>query len=325
MTIEVPTLSIVVPFFNERQNVEPFFTRLLPILRRIEEPFEIVCLNDGSTDGTLDALLQQQERTSQIVILDLSRNFGKEAALTAGLDHARGAAIIPMDCDLQDPPELIPHMIARWRDGHEVVLCRREDRSSDGVAKRLSAACFYKVHNLVADVPIPENVGDFRLMDRAVVEAIKSLPERQRFMKGLFAWAGFRQTTLDYTREARHAGRTTWNWWRLWNFGIEGVTAFSTVPLRLWTYVGGVISLLSFLYAGFIIVRTLMLGVDVPGYASLMVVILFLGGLQLISLGVLGEYVGRIQNEAKQRPIYVLRRVYECPTPVVSLAVSKKA
>ena len=301
-------ISVVCPFYNEQDGVELFFAALLPVLDALEDDVEIVCVNDGSADDTLARLRQHQTRDARIRVIDLSRNFGKEAALTAAIDHARGDAIIPIDADLQDPPELIPRMVARWREGFEVVLARRTDRGSDSALKRLTAGWFYRVHNRIADVPIPEDVGDFRLMDRIVVEALRALPERRRFMKGLFSWVGFRSTTLDYRRAPRMAGQTKFNGWRLWNLALEGITAFSSVPLRMWTYIGLALSLTAFAYASFIVLRTLVHGVDVPGYASLLTVTLLLGGVQLIGLGVVGEYVARIYAETKQRPVYIVRQ-----------------
>ena len=308
---ETVELSLVVPMYNEEKGIEAFFGRVIPILDSVTNSYEIVCVNDGSSDRTLDLLLQARERNPRIKALDLSRNFGKEAALSAGLDYARGNAVIPIDADLQDPPEVIPEFVAAWRDGYEVVLGRRADRSSDSLAKRLTAALYYNVHNLVSEVPVPENVGDFRLMDRKVVEAIKLLPERRRFMKGLFAWLGFKAKTIVYRRDIRSAGKSKFSGWRLWNLAIEGITSFSTVPLRIWTYLGLVIASLAFVYGLFIIIQTLIYGISVPGYASLITIVLFLGGIQLLGLGVIGEYLGRVYTESKQRPIYVVRKVYE--------------
>lgn len=228
--------------------------------------------------------------------------------MTAGIDAACGDAIIPIDADLQDPPELIIEMVKKWQEGYDVVLAKRADRSTDSLFKRFSACSFYRVHNWVADFPIPENIGDFRLMDRKVVDILKQLPERRRFMKGLFAWVGFKTFTLEYEREVRIAGTTKFNIWKLWNFALEGITSFSTAPLRIWTYIGFSISLFAFLYAGYYIWRTLTHGIDVPGYASLLTIMLFLGGIQLIGIGILGEYSGRIYIESKQRPIYIIRK-----------------
>jgi glycosyltransferase involved in cell wall biosynthesis len=303
-------ISLVCPFYNEAESVGFFFGRVLPIMDKLGEPFEIVCVNDGSSDETLFALRSIQRNRPGIRIIDLSRNFGKEAALSAGIDFAAGNAVVVIDADLQDPPEVIPELIRHWRAGSEVVLAHRTDRSSDSFFKQLTARWFYRFINHISDNPIPQDVGDFRLMDRRVVDALKLLPERRRFMKGLFAWVGFRTTSVDYVREPRVAGTGKFAGWRLWNFALEGITAFSTVPLRIWTYLGTIIATVAFFYGVAIIVRTLMLGSDVPGYASLLTVSLFLGGVQLIGLGVIGEYVGRIYMESKQRPIYIVREVF---------------
>lgn len=308
-----PIISLICPLYNEEDSLIPFFSRLIPVLRQLGEPCEIICIDDGSQDQTLNQLLQiqiQQEEMLTLVVHELTRNFGKEAALTAGLDMARGEAVIPIDVDLQDPPELIAEMVTLWRRGYDVVLARREDRSSDSWLKRNTAQWFYWMYNKIADIPLPENAGDFRLMDRRVVEAIKLMPERQRFMKGLFVWVGFRSTSIYYVRGTRSAGSSKFNGWRLWNFALEGITSHSTAPLRIWSYFGASIAALSFIYGNFIILRTLIYGVDLPGYASLLTVILFLGGIQLIGLGVLGEYLGRTYMETKQRPVYLLRKTY---------------
>lgn len=305
-------LSLVVPFHNEQAALPAFFARVLPILESIPgTEFEIVCVNDGSTDDTLAMLMVEARREGRIRVVDLTRNFGKEAALTAGIDEASGDAVIPIDADLQDPPELIPTLVQCWRQGAEVVLAQRASRATDSLLKRITAAAYYRVHNCLSDLKIPENVGDFRLMDRTVINALKQLPERHRFMKGLFAWVGYRTVIVPYEREARSAGRSKFSGWRLWNFALEGITSFSTMPLRSWTYIGVAIALGAFGYGAFIVARTLVLGIDVPGYASLLSALLFLGGIQLIGLGVVGEYVGRIYDEAKGRPIYLVRRRYQ--------------
>ena len=307
-----PLISLVVPFFNEGGGVDRFYGAVVPVLDGIADArFEVVCIDDGSRDDTLSGLLALVERDARFRVIELSRNFGKEAALTAGIDAARGDAVIPIDADLQDPPELIPTLIEEWRKGAEVVLARRLDRHSDSMFKRKSAELFYRFHNRLSSVPIPENVGDFRLLDRVAVEALKDLPERQRFMKGLFAWIGFKTAVVDYTRNPRVAGASKFSAWKLWNLALEGITSFSAVPLRIWTYLGGMGAIIAFVYALFIVVRTLVYGIEVPGYASLFVTVLFFGSLQLISVGLLGEYIGRIYLETKQRPIYVIRRRYE--------------
>ncbi|MBU3549912.1 glycosyltransferase family 2 protein [Polynucleobacter sp. MWH-Berg-3C6] len=303
-------ISIACPFFNEEKLVDKFFTRLIPVLNAIKNPFEVICVNDGSTDLTLMKLMEQSKIHKQLVIIDLSRNFGKEAALTAALDYASGSAVIPIDVDLQDPPELIPKMIEVWCGGAEVVLARRRDRRSDTWAKRSSALMFYRIHNMLSESPIPENVGDFRLMDRKVVEAIKDLPESRRFMKGIFAWVGFKTEIIEYTRDERVAGESKFNGWRLWNFALEGITSFSTAPLRVWLYLGIIVASISMSYALIIAFKTIIFGIKVPGYASLIVSTLFLGGIQLVGIGVLGEYIGRIYLESKRRPKYIVREVH---------------
>lgn len=301
------SLSIVCPMHNEEESLAFFFARLLPVLESLGEPFEVICVNDGSLDATLERLFALQQQESRIRVLDLSRNFGKEAALTCGIDHACGDAVIPIDADLQDPPELIVEMVRLWRQGFDVVLAQRVNRSTDHILKRKTAEWFYRLHNAISEPAIPHNVGDFRLMDRKVVEALKLLPERQRFMKGLFAWVGFRQAVIPYAREARQAGESKFSGWRLWNFALEGITSFSTAPLRVWTYLGLAIALSAFIFGAFIVGRAILFGRDLPGYASLITVVLFLGGVQLIGMGVLGEYLGRIYNETKGRPIYIVR------------------
>lgn len=304
-------VSIVVPFYNEAEGVEDFYQAVLSVLEGVPNiRFEVICVDDGSSDNTLLKLIDLTKRDSRFRVIELSRNFGKEAALTAGIDAACGDAVIPMDADLQDPPELIPALISEWKKGAEVVLARRTDRSSDTFMKRKTAEFFYRIHNHLSSVKIPENVGDFRLMDRVAVDALKQLPERQRFMKGLFAWIGFNTVTVDYIRNPRLAGATKFSGWKLWNFALEGISSFSTAPLKIWTYLGAIGTIASFIYASFIIIRTLIYGVDLPGYASLLVVVLFFGSLQLISVGILGEYIGRIYLETKQRPTYLVRRHY---------------
>jgi glycosyltransferase involved in cell wall biosynthesis len=298
-----------VPFYNEEAGVDLFFHRVEPVLEKLGADYEIVCVNDGSRDRTLELLLAHRARNPRVVVVDLSRNFGKDIALTAAIDHTKGRAVIPMDCDLQDPPEAIPALVAKWREGWDMVVAKRASRESDTALKRLSAGWFYKLFNKLSSVPIPENAGDFRLMDRRVVDAVKSLPEGNRFMKGLFAWVGFRTAEIEYVREPRAKGSSKFNFWKLWNFALDGIFSFSSVPLRIWGYVGMAISGFSLLYALYLVVRTLFYGRDVPGYASLMVAILFMGGIQLLSLGIIGEYVGRIYNETKRRPLYLTRSV----------------
>jgi len=304
-----PMLSVVVPVKNEEDAILPFVERVGAVLDAVtaDGGWEILFIDDGSSDATLAAIVALNLSDARIRGLSLSRNFGKEAALSAGLDHARGSAVIPMDVDMQDPPEVLPEMVARWREGHEMVFGVRRSRTEDSLTKRITAGLFYRAHNMVSADKIPQNVGDFRLMDRKVVDVIRAMPERNRFMKGLFAWAGFRQAAVEYDRAERETGKTKYNYWKLWTLALDGITSASTVPLRIWSYVGAIVALFAIGFAGVLAVDTMMFGNPVPGYASIMVSVLFLGAIQLISLGVLGEYVGRILTETKQRPLYVVR------------------
>lgn len=303
-------LSVVAPAYNEEENVEAFYTTLKSVLDALTESWEIICVNDGSQDRTLDLLLAVHERDSRVKVIDLSRNFGKEIALTAGLDHADGAAIIPIDFDLQDPPELISEMVRLWKAGNDVVYATRTQREGESFLKKATASVFYRLISKITHIDIPKDTGDFRLMDRRVLDDLKKLRETHRFMKGLFSWVGYRQISLQYERKPRHAGKTTFNYWKLWNFAIEGITSFSIAPLQMATYFGLIVSFLAFVYAVIIIAKTLLLGEDVAGYPSMMVTILFLGGVQLITIGIIGEYVGRIYDEVKQRPLYLVGRTY---------------
>ncbi|MGJ7913943.1 glycosyltransferase family 2 protein [Massilia sp. LXY-6] len=312
----LPLLSLVVPFYNEEEMIGQFFDRVIPELEGIPGiRFEIVCVNDGSRDRTLEQLIITSRRDGRVRVIDLTRNFGKEAALTAAINEARGDLIVPFDADLQDPPHVIGKLVDKWREGYDVVLAKRVDRESDSLLKKWTAVSFYHFHNDVADVKIPENVGDFRLFTRSVCDALKALPESCRFMKGLFAWVGYRTAVVEYVREARAAGKTKFSGWKLWNFALEGITSFSTLPLRIWTYLGLSVALLAMSRAFYLAARTLIYGVDVPGYASLATAILLLGGIQLIGIGVLGEYIGRIYLESKGRPIYLVRQRFEGTAP----------
>ena len=303
-----PLISIVVPCYNEQDNLAPFLARLHAVLgNESGTHFEIIAINDGSTDQTLTRMLELRATYPQLCVIDLSRNFGKEAALTAGLDHAQGNAVIPIDADLQHPPELIPDMLEKWREGYEVVLARRRDRQHESWLKRHTARLFYRLQQNVAKPPIPADVGDFRLMDRRVVDALRTMRESQRFMKGLFAWVGFNTTTLDYDVAPRQHGHTSFHPLKLIGLAIEGITSFSVAPLRLASLFGFIIALLALGYASLILIQTLIFGIDQPGYASLITTILFIGGIQLISIGILGEYIGRIYAEVKNRPLYIVR------------------
>ncbi len=299
-------LSLLVPMYNESEVIPIFFERILEVLSGLEINWEIVCVNDGSSDDTEDLVRGYAEKDSRIKLVSFSRNFGKEPAMTAALDYASGDAVVPIDADLQDPPEVIGEMLAKWHEGYDVVFAKRASRDSDTVVKRNTAHWFYTLFNRLSDIPIPENVGDFRLMDKRVAEVIRQMPEKDRFMKGLFSWPGFKTATVEFERQNRESGDSKFNYWKLWNFALSGITSFSTAPIRFGTYLGLVIAALSFVYGIYIITKTIFMGVDTPGYASLVVIVLFLGGVQLVSIGLLGEYIGRIYKEVKNRPLYVV-------------------
>jgi len=305
---DVVKLSLVVPVFNEELAIGLFYQAVCAHAELAGHDLELLFVDDGSRDGSARVLERLRREDPRVVVLQLSRNFGKEAALFAGIEHASGEVVVPLDVDLQDPLDVIPRLLEQWRQGADVVLAKRVDRSSDSPLKRLTAEGFYRLHNRIAQTPIEENVGDFRLMSREVVDAIKDLPERNLFMKGILSWVGFDTRVVEYERAPRSAGSSKFNGWKLWNLALEGFTSFSTVPLRLWTYLGGGVALLSLAYAGVMVFRKLVFGNPVPGYPSLMTAILFFGGVQLIGIGVLGEYIGRIYIETKRRPRYVLKR-----------------
>jgi glycosyltransferase involved in cell wall biosynthesis len=299
-------LSLIIPVFNEEEVVKIFISTVEDILIARSISFEFIFVNDGSTDNTYEVLKNLSIQNSKIKIINLSRNYGKEQALSAGLDFATGLAGVPIDCDLQDPPELIIEMYDKWKEGFDVVLAKRIDRTSDGLIKRRTSAAFYNLINTVSDIDIPNNVGDFRLIDRRVIDALKTYPEKTRFMKGIFASVGFKQTTVEYVRPARVAGTTSWNYFGLYKLAVEGFVSFTSIPLKMWSYVGALVSIFSFVYGIYLVVKTTILGADVPGYASLMVVLLVMSGLILLSLGIIGEYISRIFIEVKQRPTYIV-------------------
>ncbi|MCK5241996.1 glycosyltransferase family 2 protein [bacterium] len=305
-------ISIVVPTYNEEEVLGEFHRRLSAMLATLPERVQILYVNDGSTDGTRILLRNFGEKDPRVAILDLSRNFGKEIAMTAGLDHASGEAVIIIDADLQDPPELIPELIKHWRDGYDIVYAKRIARDGESAVKKLTASFFYWIMQNIGRVTIPADTGDFRLLSRCAVAALKQLREQHRFMKGLFVWIGYPQKAVHYRREPRYAGKTKWNYLRLWNLALEGITSFTIMPLKISTYIGFVTALGSLAYGIIIIFRTLFFGNPVPGYPSLMVVILLLGGVQLITMGIMGEYLGRIFNETKNRPLYFLKD-YDTP------------
>lgn len=302
-------ISLVVPVFNEEETINIFYDAVRETLTDYE--MEIVFINDGSHDNTESIIKKLADSDSLVKAINFSRNFGKEPALFAGLENASGDAVIPIDVDLQDPIEVIPQLIAKWLSGADVVLAKRADRSTDSRLKRKTAGWFYKIHNKISSPKIEENVGDFRLLSRSTVDIIKQLPERNLFMKGILSWVGGRVDIVEYTRAERIAGSSKFNGWKLWNLAVEGITSFSTLPLRIWTYLGLIVASFSFVYAIFMIIDKLLFGNPVPGYPSIMTAILFLGGVQLIGIGVLGEYIGRIYVEAKQRPRYIIKDLSE--------------
>jgi len=305
-----PIISIVCPAYNEAEGVGVFLEHLVPVLDGLQKKYEIIFVNDGSEDDTLEVLRQEKKKYNSIRILNLSRNFGKEAALTAGLEHARGEAVIAIDTDLQHPPEVIEQFVKKWEEGYDVVVGKRLSRTGEHPVKKIAARLFYNMHNRISDIKIPADIGDFRLMSRKVIDALKLLPENQRFMKGIFAWLGFKTAVVEYYQEERVAGQSSFNGWKLWNFALDGITSFSTVPLRVWLYIGSLIAAISFVFGLWIAVKTVVFGVETPGYASTMVMILFLGGIQLMGIGILGEYIGRLYKEAKRRPVYILEGEY---------------
>ncbi len=307
---ESPLVSLVVPVFNEQEAVPVFLARVAASVHLPGARLEVIFVNDGSTDGTLAAVLDIAAVRPDVKLVNLSRNFGKEAAMSAGLDHAEGDVVVLIDVDLQDPPELIAAFMEQWRAGYDIAYGLRIDRSGDSRLKAVTASAFYRWFNRISDTPIPPNVGDFRLLDRRVVLALRTLPERGRFMKGLFAWVGFSSVGVPFERPARAVGTSTWNYWRLWNFALEGMVSFSTAPLKIWSYLGGAIACCAVIYALIILVKVLVVGIDVPGYASLIVVVLTGTALNLISLGMIGEYVGRLFVETKQRPVYIVEGTY---------------
>ena len=307
---DTPEISIVCPAYNEEENIEIFLKKLTPVLEKTGMTYEIVFVNDGSRDNTLEVLKRAKKKYPSIRILNLSRNFGKEAALTAGLEHAKGDAVIAIDADLQHPVDTIEEFVKKWKEGYDVVVGKRLSRTGEHPLKKASARLFYNLHNKISDIEIPADIGDFRLMDRKVIESLKTLPENQRFMKGIFAWLGYKTAVVEYYQEERAAGKSSFNGWKLWNFAIDGITSFSTAPLRIWLYLGFVISIFSFLLGFALVIEALVNGITVPGYVSTITMVLFLGGIQLIGIGILGEYIGRIYKEAKRRPTYIIEGEY---------------
>ena len=297
-------LTVIVPAYNEAAVLEVFHERLSRVLDELPLEGSVLYVDDGSADGTWDIIESLVRRDARAGALKLSRNFGKEAAMTAGLDEVDADAVVVIDADLQDPPELIPALIEQWRAGYDVVYATRSARTGETGFKRLTSSAFYRTMERLSDTPVPRDTGDFRLLSRRALEALRQLRERQRFMKGLFAWIGYRQTAVHYQRDPRHAGKTKWNYWRLFQLAVEGITSFSTAPLRVATWTGLSASVLAFGYGLWVLTKALLYGDPVRGYPTLMLVILFLGGVQLLALGVIGEYLGRNYAESKQRPLY---------------------
>ncbi len=311
------TLSIIVPVLNEEDSVPIFLREMIPLLAGVsrdqlgaDASFEIVFIDDGSSDRTVDVIMDASTDHPEIKLVRFSRNFGKEAALAAGLQYASGKAVIPMDVDLQDPPEVVPRMVDQWLKGAEIVNAIRRRRDSDTVVKRFTARTFYKIYNRIADLPIKSDVGDFRLLDRAVVDALNRLSEGSRFTKALYSWVGYRNVDIEYDRAERAAGDTKWKYGKLFRFAFDGIIASTSAPLRVWSYIGLTLGLLAFVYAAAVTFRTLTFGNDVPGYSSIIVVVLLLGGLNLLSLGIMGEYIGRIAQEVRGRPLFVVRETH---------------
>lgn len=306
--LQTPVFSIVVPAYNEATGLEALHARLSSVMNQIGDAWEVVYVNDGSTDATLDVLHRLHARDPSVALVNLSRNFGKEIATTAGLDHTTGQAVIVIDADLQDPPEIIPELVTQWRAGFDMVYAQRRARGGETWLKKATASAFYRLMAHTGRVQLPRDVGDFRLMSRRATDALLQLREHHRFMKGLFAWIGFPSVAVPYDRAPRHAGESKWNYWKLWNLAIEGITSFTVMPLKVATYLGLVVAVFAFLYGVQIVLKTLFFGNPVAGYPSLLAVVLFLGGVQLMTLGVIGEYLGRVFNETKARPLYIVER-----------------
>ena len=326
--MDAPAISIVAPAYNEARNIAAFVAAITPVLEALGEPWEIVFVDDGSRDDTIGMLVAARAQEPRIKVVALARNFGKDVALSAGLAHARGKAVIPIDCDLQHPPELIPELVAKWKAGAEMVLAVRTKRDEEGFFRRALANAYYSVMRRMNDVAIPRNAGDFRLMDRKIVDVINQMPERCRFMKGIFAWPGFKTESVPFQARPRAAGASAWSLFKLWRFALDGLFSFSTAPLKIWTYIGGLAALGAFVYLAITIVQKLVWGIAAPGYASLLIVMLFFSGLSLLSNGIQGEYLARIFEEVKGRPLFVVSRTWGLDEPATAahpIAVARDA
>jgi polyisoprenyl-phosphate glycosyltransferase len=315
--VEAPVISMVAPAYNEARNLPELLAALVPVLESIGEPWEIVFVDDGSRDDTIGCLLAARSQDPRIKIVSLARNFGKDIALSAGLRHARGRAIIPIDSDGQHPPELIPEMVARWRAGADMVVGVRTKRAEEGFVRRTLARAYYGLMRRMTNVEIPPNAGDFRLIDRKIVDVLDQMPERCRFMKGIFAWPGFKTEAVEFQANVRATGRSRWSLFKLWRFALDGLFSFSTVPLKIWTYIGGLSAIGALVYLVITLIQKLAFGIDVPGYASLLIVMLFFNSLLLLSNGIQGEYLARIFEEVKGRPLFVVGRTWGIDEPAV--------
>jgi glycosyltransferase involved in cell wall biosynthesis len=323
--VDSPVISIVAPAYNEAKNLVAFIEAMTPVLDGLGEPWEIVFVDDGSRDDTLGMLLAARSNDARIKVVSLARNFGKDVALTAGLHHARGRAVIPIDCDLQHPPELIPPMVARWRAGADMVIGVRSKRTEEGFLRRTSAQLYYSMMRRMNDVAIPPNAGDFRLLDRKIVDVINDMPERTRFMKGIFAWPGFKTETIEFQANVRAGGQSNWSLFKLWRFALDGLFSFSTVPLKIWTYIGGFAAFGAFVYLLITLIQKLFFGIEAEGYASLLIVVLGFNGLLLLSNGIQGEYIARIFEEVKGRPLFVVGKKWGFDEPTVKLGAGSQS
>lgn len=305
------TLCIIAPIYNEESNINLFYDRVTLVLKQTDLDWKILFINDGSSDKSSLILENLSNDNNRIQLLSFTRNFGKESALTAGLDYANSDAVIPIDTDLQDPPELILELVKYWQQGFDVVYAKRRSRKNETFLKLLTANLFYKFISKFSDITIPQNVGDYRLLSRRVVDDINKMREKNRFMKGIFSWVGYQSKEVLFDRDARNSGKSSFNFLKLFNFALDGITSFSVAPLRVFFYSGLIVLFTSFSYMGFIIIRTVIYGVELPGYASLLAVVLFLGGLNLFAIGFIGEYIGKIYQEVKNRPIYIIKESKE--------------